>query len=155
MKAMLGTSRQRASVRARKVLAVALLTAAILVGLPSPASAQDTGLSAECITVNGQRRGCAKDILVRFGNGIYWSTAGSTRDLLVDNGNVTLEVRLDRKWSSNTSWMIVSRSIDRAQYYSYTSVSGYDPTYGAWVRLCTNLSTGKWCNPARYVVDRS
>lgn len=158
METPVNSSRWTEVLRRHKMFASALLSVALLVGgvgIASPAGAQDSYLPGQCIYVDGMQRGCAKDILVRFGNGLYWSGSASVRDTMWDNGTVTLEMSLHRKLPSNTPWMLVSRSVDGAQYYSNKGITGHDPTYGAWVRLCANLSTGKRCLAPRYVYDRS
>jgi hypothetical protein len=65
-----------------------------------------------------------------------------------------IEVKLNRRWSSNTAWLEVASAGDWGSQYTW--ITGYDPTYGAWMRLCTvSPSNTKYCNQSRYVRDNS
>lgn len=150
---------RRTSTTFRKHLTKAVAGLAIfvtaIIGSTMPAAAEVDTLGSQCITVNGATRGCGTNFQIVWGSGWSWTVGASTNDVMVENGSVTVEVKLNRKGMSNTPWMTVSRAIDTTKGYTYQSMRGTDPTYGAWVRLCTNLNTGKYCNGERYVTDNS
>lgn len=141
--------------RLAKTLTSVFIVVGSIAAVAGPASAETDTLDTQCISVYGMARGCATNINVVWGSGWSWSAGASTKDTMIDNGNVVVEIKLNRKHMSNTSWIQVSRATDHMQYYGYSSTRGYDPTYGAWVRVCTNLNTGKYCLAERYVTDHS
>ena len=139
----------------RRVLAMLAATAATTVVTAAPALAETDSMNDQCISVSGATRACLYGSFVNWGSGISWNTGGQ----LVDrNGGdywtSTMEISLDRKWSSDTPFMQVLRV---GNWQTHTSgTSGYDPTYGAWVRLCSTSQGGtKYCLAPRYVNDNS
>lgn len=130
------------------------IVVAVMFGSSTMASAESDSLSSQCIYVGGVERACAYGLYVNWGLGISWRAGGQVADSRADSWDNLVEVKLDRKWSSNTSWIQVVRAGDWSTATS--STSGYDPTYGAWVRLCTVSPSGtKYCNSSRYVTDNS
>ncbi|MBA2282240.1 MAG: hypothetical protein H0W25_13580 [Acidimicrobiia bacterium] len=137
----------------QSVLALGLVAGALLGGA-SAASAETDGFTSQCISVGGYQRGCIDNGYVTWGSGISWRIGGALTDTRNDGWYVTYEAKLDRQLSSDTAWMRVLRAGDFQAHTS--SISGYDPTNGAWVRLCaTNPSGTKYCMPTRWAADNS
>jgi hypothetical protein len=130
------------------------MVATILVSA-APALAETDTLGNQCISVGGVRRACLENAYAWWGSGISWQIGGRLYDMNGGDGWVsTMEYSLDRKWSSNTPFMAALRVGNWQSHNSWRS--GSDPTYGAWIRLCTTSPSGiKWCNPTRYATDQS
>lgn len=149
------------SVRSTRRVAKAAVVFSIVVGVmfggAAAAFAETDTLGSQCIYVGGYNRGCASNLNVQWGSGWYWRVGATASNTYRGDGwNIVVEAKLNRKWSSNTYWMRVSRVDDLSYYTSTNSISGYDPTYGAWVRLCAVTNSGyKVCNSSRYVTDNS
>lgn len=142
----------------RKLATAALALTATVAGIgatATAASAETDGFITQCISVNGYQRGCIDNAYVTWGSGLSWRIGGSLVDTRNDGWSVTYEAKLDRQAPvSDTAWMQVLRAGD---FQSHTSsISGYDPTNGAWVRLCATSPTGtKSCLPTRWASDNS
>lgn len=151
------STRTRRPGRIAKAAIVFSIVVGTMFGGATAALAETDTLSGECITVHSYRRGCATDLRVSWGSGMSWSAAGTASNTYRwDGWSVVIEAKLNRKWSSNTGWMQVSKAWDSYYYANFDYISGYDPTYGAWVRLCAVANSGaKYCNASRYVADNS
>lgn len=137
-----------------RVLTMLAAVAATTVVTAAPSHAETDTLSNQCIAVSGVTRSCLYSY-VSWGSGISWRAGGQLVDYNgADGWTSTMEISLDRKWSSNTPFQAVLRV---GNYQTHTSsMSGYDPTYGAWIRLCSTSPSGtKYCLPSRYVTDNS
>ncbi len=137
-----------------RVLTVLAVSAATAVATTAPALAETDSLRDQCIVAAGATRACLSGTFVTWGSGISWSTGGQLADMNGGDGwTSTMEISLDRKWSSNTPFMQVLRV---GNWQTHTSgISGSDPTYGAWVRICSTGSGPKYCTSPRYVNDNS
>jgi len=138
------------------LIAIALVVAGLFTSISS-AFAETDPLANQCIVVGGYTRACTDWTNVIWGSGTSWSAGASVMDKRRGDGwTATVEVSLNRKWMSNTSWIQVVRGFDYSYYSESDRVSGHDPTYGAWVRLCVVNGAGtKYCNDSRYVTDNS
>ena len=145
----------RRSRRVAQAAATLCLASGLLFAGGPPAIAESDSLSNQCIYMPaGVKRACAYYLSVDWGSGIYWQAGGQLIDDKGDYWDNTVEIKLDRKWSSNTGWIQVLRAGDWQMHSQY--ISGHDPTNGAWVRLCTLSPSGaKYCKPSRYVTDNS
>jgi hypothetical protein len=154
------TARTRGPHRLAKAAVVFSIVFGVMFAGAGAAFAETDTLASQCIYSGGYQRGCASDIRVSWGSGLHWSVSGTVKNTYrYDGWEVVLETQLNRKWSSNTYFMQVSRALDAyyPQYWIFGSASGYDPTYGAWVRLCivNTYNNNKYCNASRYVSDNS
>lgn len=146
--------------RIRNAALASVIVAGVLFGGAAPASAETDRLSDQCIYVAGAQRACAYYMSVSWGSGLYWRAGGQVVDTRADSWYNVIEVKLNRRVSSNTHWIQVARAYDWQS--AYQPESGYDPTYGAWMRLCTVSLSGtkyfsgtKYCNASEYVQDNS
>jgi len=150
----------------RRLPAAILICVATLVSImafgASPASAEQDTLARECISYGGVRQGCSSNIVINWGAGIGWSMGATVQDTRVgDRYCVMVVMSLDRISSSNTRWQTVSGICGYpGQTFwpsGYSSLSGYDPTRGAWFSTCIGptISSYTACTPTRYVQDNS
>lgn len=127
-------SAPRARQRLCRLLAFAVLIPFFTFVAPQAASAERDSSGYWCISVNGTERSCSY-VEMNWGSGWSWRANAHVDDVGGGDGYYSqVEVMLNRKGMSNTPWMYVARAYEYRQ--NYQGVSGYDPTYGAWVRQC-------------------
>jgi hypothetical protein len=141
--------------RLRRLFALAALVPMLVLGTPQIASAETDSTGQWCVSHGGYQRSCTY-VSMNWRSGISWqANSFDHRDTRADGWYSTVDVKLDRVsgWS-DTSWMRVTRVGDW-QYWS-RSISGYDPTSGAWVRQCSfQASTGSGYCWTKYFTDNS